>query len=372
MKRVAFIVPWGEALGGAELMLLSLLRHLDRDHYQASVLFLQSGSFQDDVAKLGVQTTVLPAGRLRDARRFWLTAGSLASCLDDQCPDVVCAWATMAQTYSAAARRRRRRSRSIDIWWQHGIPHGHWLDRVATALPAAAVGCSSHAGAAAQAASRPRRDVFVVHPGTDPHPGGPARDGVRDELGIAPDRFVIGITGRLQPWKNHTTVLKAVARLRAEGFPAHALVVGGTAHGFSSKYPAELDAVVRRLALDAFVTRTGHVTDARRLLPAMDVLVNASDNEPFGISLIEAMAARVPVLAVNAGGPAEIVVHQRSGLLVRSSATDDLADGLRLLAADENLRATLGSGAQQRFYERFTAAHMASGFADAIERLPAT
>lgn len=371
MRRVAFVVPWGEALGGAEMMLLSLLRNLDRSRCDPSVFFLRPGPFEQEVAQLDIHTTVVPAGRLREIRTVWRASGALARELDRLDPSVVCSWAAMSHVHAAIARRRRRRARSVDVWWQHCITHGEWLDRVATALPAHAVGCSSHAAAAAQRALRPSRETFVVHPGTAAHPAGPSRNAIRAQFEIADDSFVVGITGRLQPGKNHLGLFEAVAALRAEGLPAHALVVGGTAHGLSPGYPREIDGFVQRLGLEGHVSRLGHVPDARRLLPAMDVLVNASDNEAFGITLIEAMAAAVPVVSVDAGGPREIVEDQASGLLVPSTRGADLAAGLRVLARDASLREQLGKGALRRYEDRFTAAHMAHAFVDAMDEFGA-
>jgi glycosyltransferase involved in cell wall biosynthesis len=371
MKRVTFVVPWGEALGGAEVMLLSLLAHLDRARIQPSVIFLQAGPFEREVSALDVDTRSLSGGRLRQIGHFRRTTGDLARLLDDLRPDIVCAWAPKAHLYTAVATRRRRGSTaSTTLWWQHGIPDGGWLDRVATALPAGAIGCSSSASAAAQHRLRPRRTTLVVHPGVE-ETGGESRAALHSQLAIPPDRLVVGIVGRLQPWKNQHRVLEAVALLRSEGLPVHALVVGGSAYGLSPEYARRIDATVARFDLLRAVTMTGHVPDARRFIPAADVVINASEGEPFGIVLIEAMAAGLPVVAVARGGPTEIIEHDRSGLLVDSSAPIHLAGALRRLASDAELRHRLGAGGHRRFAERFTAAHMAGRFADAMEEVPA-
>jgi glycosyltransferase involved in cell wall biosynthesis len=371
MKRVVFVVPWGEALGGAEIMLLSLLQHLDRTRVLPSVVFLQPGPFERDVAALDVQTRSLSSGRLRQGRRFHRTTGELAHALDERDADITCAWSAKAHLYTAIATRRRgSRGRSLSLWWQHAIPDGGWLDRVATALPTTAIGCSSGAGAIAQRRLFPRRTTLVVHPGAE-EIAGASRTALRAELAIPADRFVVGIVGRLQPWKNQHRLLDAVALLRSEGLPVHALVVGGSAYGLSPEYACEIDARAARSDLAGAVTMTGQVPDARRLIPAADVLVNASEAEPFGIVLIEAMAAGVPVVAIARGGPAEIVEHERSGLLVASSDPRDLAAALRRLACDPGMRARLGAGGRRRFVEHFTATHMADTFAGAVERLHA-
>jgi glycosyltransferase involved in cell wall biosynthesis len=371
MKRVTFVVPWGEALGGAEVMLLSLLRHLDRERVRSSVVFLRRGPFEREVSALDIATQSLDSGRMRDVARFRRATRELARLLDELQPDVICAWSAKSQVYTAlAARRRRAHRRSVSLWWQHAIPDGGWLDRTATALPADAIGCSSHASAAAQNRMHPHRTTLVVHPGTE-EIAAESRAVLHAELAIPADRIVVGIVGRLQPWKNQHQLLEAVALLRSEGLPIHALVVGGSAYGLSPEYAEQIRTRVASADLAGAVTMTGHVPDARRLIPAADIHVNASEGEPFGIVLIEAMAAGLPVVAVNRGGPAEIIEHERSGLLVGTSDPQDLATALRRLVNDVELRRRLGASGHRRFVEQFTVARMSDGFACAMEQLHA-
>jgi glycosyltransferase involved in cell wall biosynthesis len=101
----------------------------------------------------------------------------------------------------------------------------------------------------------------------------------------------------------------------------------------------------------------------------MDLLVNASDHEPFGIVLLEAMAQGVPVLAVADAGPREIVVPGESGLLVPSSRPEALAEALRPLLTDPELRLRLGRGGRDRVRERFTAEQMADRLQSKLEGL---
>jgi glycosyltransferase involved in cell wall biosynthesis len=100
----------------------------------------------------------------------------------------------------------------------------------------------------------------------------------------------------------------------------------------------------------------------------MDISVNASYGEPFGLVLIEAMAFGVPVVAFDAGGPAEIL-DATSGLLVPIGDEGRLTDALERLISDPDLRRQVGAGGQERFRTHFTAARMADDLACALERL---
>ena len=87
----------------------------------------------------------------------------------------------------------------------------------------------------------------------------------------------------------------------------HTVIVGGDAYGLSPEYARSLPGVVATRASSDAVTMTGQVPDAGPYIEQMDILVNASDPEPFGIVLLEAMARGVPVVAVDSGGPPEII-----------------------------------------------------------------
>ncbi len=312
--------PWGERLGGAEAMLWSILRHLDRDRVDPAVVFLQAGPFERDVASLGIPTAVVPAGRLRSPLGTSRAVRRLAGVFRERDPDLILNWSPKTQLYGGSAAKVAGLPERV-VWWQHGVPSGHWMDRLATALPTAAVGCSSNASLAAQRRMTPRRDGFVVHPGVEPRRRLPTdqAEKLRGELGIPTDRAVVGILGRLQPWKGQDRVVSAVAELRRRGHDVHCLVVGGDAYGLSPDYERALRTLIRDLALEDRVTMTGQVADPDRYVSLMDVLVNASDDEPFGIVLLEAMALGVPVVAPASAGPLEIVEPDISGVLVDSA-----------------------------------------------------
>ncbi len=364
--RVLVCVPWRERLGGAEAMLWTLLRHSDPHRVHYSVAFLESGPFEHEVRERGVTTFRLEAGRLREARCGGRAIRRLSRIIRIHEPDVVLNWQAKAQLYGACAAIGGGLGAGRIVWWQHGVPAGHWMDRAATALPARAVGCSSRASATAQATVRPRRPTFVVHPGVDGERVTPTD---RAALGIPPERPVIGIAGRLQPWKGQHRFLHALRQLHDTGCKAHGLVVGGSAHGFSPGYERELRELIGRLALADWVTMVGHVADTRPLIAAMDVLISASSMEPFGIVLLEASVQETPVIAVADAGPREIVTHGVTGLLVARPEPALLAGAARDLLGDEPRRAAMGRAARATAVERFGARTMAESLAGELRSL---
>jgi glycosyltransferase involved in cell wall biosynthesis len=164
--------------------------------------------------------------------------------------------------------------------------------------------------------------------------------------------------GRLQPWKGQDRFLEALAALRRRGHDVHGLVVGGTAFDRSPGFADELRGLIQRLDLEGRVTMTGQVDEAGPYFRLMDVAVNASEGEPFGIVLLEAMAAGVPVVAVADGGPLDIVAPGVTGLLVDSGEARALAGAIGTLLDDPDLRGAMSAAAIRRCRERFDAASM--------------
>jgi glycosyltransferase involved in cell wall biosynthesis len=360
--RVLVTVPWPERLGGAEAMLQTILDGVEESGHEIELVFFEDGPWPRELARAGLPVTLIAAGRLRQLHRWARTVARLVAIMRRRQPDLILNWATKTQLYGAPAAVLAGMADRV-VWWQHSIAKKEWLEQLANALPAAAIICYSEAAARAQAQMRPQRRTLVVaagaarvEPGLVPAP-----------LELPPGVPVIGIVGRLQPWKGQDRLIGALGMLRERGAQAHLLIVGGDSYGLSPEYAAELPREISALGLDGCVTMTGEVPDARPFIAHMDVLVNASDPEPFGIVLAEGMAAGLPIVAVDAGGPAEIVRDGETGILARSGASADLADAIEPLLSSPELRSRLGAAGYQRFEDTYSDEAVRSRFFAALE-----
>jgi len=364
--RVLITVPWGERLGGAEVMLQTLLDGAGGSarELEFELVFLEDGPWPRELRRRGLQVEVIEAGRLRQPVSALRCVLALAGTLRRRRPDLIVNWMPKAHLYCAPAAGLARMSGRV-VWWQHEITAGHWMDRLATLLPARAVGCCSRAAAEAQERLRPRRRTFVVAPGV-PAPREASPRPSRAGAGRTP---VVGLVGRLQPWKGQDRLLRAQVLLRERGRRVRTLIVGGDAHGLSGEYAASLPGLVDELGLSDDVTLTGQVPEAGPYIEQMDVLVNASDPEPFGLVLLEAMARGVAVVAVASGGPAEIVQDGRTGVLARSGEPAALADAIERVLAEPRLARELGEAGRRRYYEHYTAEAMCERLLSRLEEL---
>jgi glycosyltransferase involved in cell wall biosynthesis len=352
-------------------MLWTFLRRVDRSRIDPVVVFNDEGPFVAEVAGLGIPTEVIVPGRIRHVVREARATARLARSFRREDPDLIVSWFTKAQLYAAPAAVLARMRERV-VWFQHTLPGGTRLDRPATLLPAKAVIATSQAGARAQQRIRPARPTRVVLPGIEQLTPRPAAEleARRAELGIPAARRLVGVVGRLQQWKQQHLAIDAVGRLAAEGRDVHGLIVGGDAHGVAPEYGPDLKRLVADRGLAERITFTGHVDDARPYMQLLEVLLNTSANEPFGIVLLEAMALGVPVVAFDAdGGPREILDGGRFGLLARAGDGQDLARQVRRLLDDPSLHGRLVDEGRARVRERFGAERMVRALEATFEEL---
>jgi glycosyltransferase involved in cell wall biosynthesis len=161
--------------------------------------------------------------------------------------------------------------------------------------------------------------------------------------------LVVGMVGRITPWKGQDVFLSAFARAFPDG-AQRAVIVGSPMFGREEEQYAEgLRAQAHELGIADRVDFRGFREDVAAELAAMDVLVHASVTaEPFGQVILEGMAAGLPVVATAGGGPSEIVDHDLTGLLYPPGDSAELGRLLGLLDADQDLRARLGAAGFER------------------------
>jgi glycosyltransferase involved in cell wall biosynthesis len=362
--RILITVPWGRRLGGAEAMLQGVLDGAAENEHELELVFFEPGPWPQELREAGFRVEVIAAGRLRHTHRWVATVLRLARLFRARRPDVILNWSAKTQLYGSPAAVLAGMAGRV-VWWQQAIPTRGWLDGSATLLPAAAIGCYSQVSVQAQARLFPGRRTFAVAAGSpppDPH-SRPAT------LKLPSDVPVVGLVGRLQPWKGQDQLLRAQAILKERGHDMHTVIVGGDSYELSPEYAASLEPLAARLGIADAVTMTGEVPDAGPYIERMDVLVNASDPEPFGIVILEGMARGVAVVAVNSGGPAEFVQDGVTGMLARSGQPDALADAIEPLLLSAPTREQIGRSGRQRYMEEFTTAAMRRRFFRCLEEV---
>ena len=208
----------------------------------------------------------------------------------------------------------------------------------------------------------PERLIEVVYNGIElgrrPQPAD--RAAARAALQLPNDAFVIGSVGRLDPVKNLGVLLEALSLL-AGRFPAARAVVVGE----GSERQALIDRA-HALGIGGVTDFTGHRSDVRTLMAAFDVYVNCSTYEGVSLTILEAMAAALPVVATSVGGNPEVVVHQETGVLI-DERSRSLASAIAMLAASPGQRQAMGDAGRWRVKRHFTIERMVNDYAAAYQ-----
>lgn len=359
--QVLFVDQTGR-LGGAELMLLDLAIARTAD---SEVLLYQDGEFREALEQDGVKVQVLPLSGSTaavDKQAGWLRVlqvvpelvqSVLQTALLARRFDVV--YANTAKALIIGGPAAFLAGRKLVFHLHDIISAGHFsaMNRLALVFCAnqfahSVIANSEATKAAFHDAGGHVENVVVVPNGfklTENRSTDAEQAALRANLGLSADAWIILMAGRLTPWKGQHVLLEALRDLPH----AHAILLGDALFTAEDR---EYAAQLRETAADPVLTGRVHLTgfrkDTQAFFDLADVIVHASViAEPFGRVIVEGMLAGKPVIATRAGGAAEIITHEETGLLVTPGSAAELAAALRRLSDHPALASRLAAKARQ-------------------------
>lgn len=178
----------------------------------------------------------------------------------------------------------------------------------------------------------------------------------RAERGIPADDIVIACVARLQPVKNHELLLRAFRQVLDDFANARLVLIG------DGPLLSELRETTRALGLTPRVEFAGTCVDVERALQGADIAALSSKWEAHPLSLVEAMAVGLPVIAPSVGGIVDVVVDGENGLLFAAGDCAALAAGLSALCRDAGLRRRMGVAARAEVAAQCSIAAMVEGY----------
>ena len=177
---------------------------------------------------------------------------------------------------------------------------------------------------------------------------------LRADLNLDPDALLIGIVTRITPEKGIHTLIEGTAKLKKSP-NIQLLVVGGPYFPKDAEYIESLKAQAKKLGIADRVIFTGFLEDTAAILPLLDVMLLASTiPEACPRTIIEAMAAGVPVIATPLGGSKELVTPE-TGILVPAEDADAFATAITQLAEDAERRKEMEKACRLRAEQLFCA-----------------
>lgn len=339
----------GNIYGGVETLLATLARHRDlcpemEPHY--ALCF--EGRLSAELTAAGVPVHLIGKARISRPLTVLRARRMLGDLLRREHFDLVVCHSTWSQSLFGPVIRSQQLPL---VFWLHNPTDGqHWLDRWGRRnVPDLAL-CNSRFTAATLPSLYPGVRTEVVYcPVAPPERNYSEADrlAARAEFETPEDAVVIIQVSRMEVWKGHALHLEALSLLKEmSGWVCWQ--VGGAQRPGEIEYLAELKKTAGRLGIAERVRFLGQRSDVPRLLAAADIHCQPNTGpEPFGLTFIEALAARLPVVTTSIGGAVEIL-NESCGLLVPPGDVASLADALRRLIQDGTLRKELGHAGPDR------------------------
>ncbi len=181
--------------------------------------------------------------------------------------------------------------------------------------------------------------------------------------------YLVGIFGRIVEWKGHRVFVRAAAKIAAQIKKVKFVVMGDD---LSEKkfFLAEIKSEIKRLGLEEIFLFTGWQANVLTTICGLDVVIHPSvEPEPFGLTIIEAMALERAVVASDLGAIPEIIEDQFDGLLFEAGDADELAEKVLFLLADDPLRIDLGKNAREKVSQKFSIQKTVDQIQSILERV---
>ena len=336
-------------IGGTEQQILETVRRIDRDRFEPYVCCFRHGAKAREIEALGVPV-------LHEPKRMKADPGlvlRLSAMMKRERFDIVQTYLWTANTWGRIAARMAgvrwvlASERNVDIWEETykrviGRLLARSTDRIIANSEAVRQYLLNRGGLAAD-------KVVTIYNGVNfdrfRKPCDPAVR--RRELGIADDVVLAGCLARVEPAKDHGTLLQAMALISNRVPKLHAVLIGGGSEEERMKRMAH------ELGIGERVHFVGFRTDAAEWLQSVDLSVLSSVKEGLSNTVLESMAAGKPVVATDVGGNAEVIVEGETGFLVPSRSPTELGNAIARVASSRETMAAYGAAGRRRVDELF-------------------
>lgn len=363
--RVLFLVT-SMPVGGAETLLVNLVRRLDRRTFAPEIACLkQRGPLGEELAaELPVHSRlishkfdVLVLWRLwRLLRRRQIDAVVTVGAGDKMFWGRLAAKLAGVRVIVAALH---------STGWPDSVGK---LNRLLTPITDAFVGVANgHGRHLIEKEHFPADKVHTIYNGVDTdrfRPGN--KQAVRAELQLPVESKVVAILAALRPEKNHELFLAGAAEILQAHPEARFLVIG------DGPLRAELEQLAVKLNVASVTQFLGSRPDVEHVLQAVDVLALTSHNEASPVSILEAMSCAVPVVSADVGSVSETVIDGVTGKLFPAGDKTAYVQAVNKLLSDDSLRARLGSNGREEVIAARSLDVMVGGYETLLQQLAAS
>jgi glycosyltransferase involved in cell wall biosynthesis len=359
-KDILFIIESSET-GGAESVFAELIKRIDRKLYTPHVALLYKGWLFDRLKSEGTYPHLIPSRK--GGFDFRLLKG-IETLIRKYDIDLIHSHLFTTNVYASASGAL---TGVPVISTFHGTMDVAWTDRLKK-LKWQAINCfSSRIVFVSQyllnyfVVNKLARGIKsqVVYNGIDIERfrSGPDRATARRSIDLPASSFVIGCVGDMRPAKDYTSALLAATQIK-KIIPDFKLVIVGT----MTELHNELMNLRHSLGLGSDIQFLDFRPDIENVFPAFDVYLSSSMSEGFSLTVVEAMAAGLPVIATRSGGPEEIVLDGETGLLVDVGAPEKIAAAIETLYRSPEAISAFGRAGLNQAKRKFSIQRMVDGY----------
>ena len=361
--RVMFLLT-SMPVGGAETLLVNLVRRLDRARFAPELCLLKEpGPLGETLAA----EVPVHAGLLKHKWDLRVLPRLVRLFRKRQVDAIVTVGAGDKMFWGRLAGRLAGVPVIASALHSTGWPDGLGkLNRLLTPITDAFIAVAvPHGRFLVEEENLPANKVVVIPNGVDTDRFAPLPDdgGLRGELGLLPTAPLVGIVAALRPEKNHEMFIEVARRVRVNLPEARFLIVGDGPQRESLKQLAQT------LGVGDVVHFLGSRDDVPRILAAMDVFALTSHNEANPVSILEAMSVGKPAVATDVGSVRESVIEGKSGYLVPPGDASTFAERVLRLLENPLLAREIGATGRARVIQTGSVQAMVRGYEDLLERL---
>ncbi len=355
MKKILNIIS-DTNVGGAGRILLTYLKYMNREEYEAAVALPAGSLLIERIHALDVEVFEIDGISDRSFDRAAIRL--LQNVIREYQPDLV-------HTHgSLSGRIAARRCGCAVVYTRHSvfpvprkisrgpgkrlnkIINEHYADRIISVSPAASDNLTD-AGISPEKIDLVFNGVEQLEPAPEE-----TKEKLRAEFGIRPGQFTAAIFARMISYKGHTDIIDAARLLKERGYDFKILFAGTG----EEDYIRDLQKQIDGFGLRGDILLLGFRKDVSEIMSILDIQLNASyGTEATSLALLEGFSLGVPAIASDYGGNPYVIEDGINGLIFKSRDVNALADALAKLMDDRELLASLGSGALSTYEKRFTA-----------------
>lgn len=367
--RVMFLVT-SMPVGGAETLLMNLVRRLDREQFAPEIVCLKElGPLGEVLAQeIPVHSDLISHKfDLRVLPRLWLLMRQRKT------DAVVTVGAGDKMFWGRLAARLAGvpviASALHSTGWPDSVGR---LNRLLTPLTDAFIGVAdAHGKHLTEHENFPRAKVFTIYNGVDTKVFAPREEAsIRQELGIPADAPVMGILAALRPEKNHELFLRGAKEISARlqtadsQLPAaHFVVIG------DGERRKQLEHLADKLGISQVTHFLGSRSDVAEILPALDLVALTSHNEASPVSILESLSCGVPVVSARVGSVPESILPGETGELYESGDLAGFTQAAIKLLLDPAARKRLGDQGRQHIEQHCSLDVMVDGYEQLLQTL---